>query len=164
MYGYADFSKCRKFRYKLMRKWILGNHKAVFIMLNPSTATASTLDPTVKRCLDYAKRWGCRELTVVNLFALRSTDPDALKRVNDPVGPRNMEVLRAVINGVKKDDFLVCAWGTRGGLHGQDQAVLNVIRSCRKQGLALRVTKRGHPEHPLYLPKDLTPEPYASRA
>ena len=84
----AVFSPCQRFRYTLMREWSDGP-KLMFEMCNPSKATAEISDPTVTRCIGHAKRLGFGGLWVGNIFALRSTDPDLLYEVEDPIGPEN---------------------------------------------------------------------------
>ena len=49
----------------------------VFVLLNPSTATATIDAPTIPRSMVFAAL-GYRELTVVNLFAIRATKPKDL--------------------------------------------------------------------------------------
>lgn len=88
----AEISPCGQYRYKLMRSilQVVGWDKpALFIMLNPSTADADIDDPTVRRCIGFAKREMCSSLTVVNLYALRATDPRQLMKHQNPVGPLN---------------------------------------------------------------------------
>ena len=154
--GTARFSECGRYRYDLRREWLVGEGAACFVMLNPSTADEQHDDPTVVKCIRYAMGWGYRELHVLNLFALRSTDPKALYRADDPVGPENDDTFRRVLPRCRA---VVCAWGNHGVLHGQYLAALAIMREhCRPQALA--ITKEGHPQHPLYLRADLLPEPY----
>ena len=82
----AEFSKDRKYRYRLWREWNKTKPAVLFVMLNPSTADELVLDSTVSRCLSFAKEWGYGRLEVANLFALRATDPKELNKVEDPVG------------------------------------------------------------------------------
>ncbi len=58
-------------------------------MLNPSTADETQEDPTIRRCLGFAKSWGFDRLIIVNIFAFRSTNPDALYSQVDPIGVGN---------------------------------------------------------------------------
>jgi hypothetical protein len=157
--GRAEFSPDGVFRYTLERRWGRARvtHTCMFVMLNPSTADADKLDPTVNRCLRYAQHWGYTRLYVGNVFALRSTDPRALLTDPDPTGnPENDTALRWM---VRRSNLVVVAWGTRVS-RTRAQEVLSIIQSAGRTPHALRVTKDGAPGHPLYLPKTLEPEPY----
>lgn len=156
----AAFSPCRTYRYRLWRTWDATKPPLVFCMLNPSTADAEADDPTVSRCKERARRMGAGGLVVVNLFALRSTDPRALYRHVDPVGPDNDT---AILDAAGQGD-LVCAWGNHGKLHGRAAKVLALLLAAGLPALALRVSKDGHPSHPLYLPYDLQPKPFGVAA
>src|SRR5580693_7206992 len=79
-----------EYRYSLTRIWDSSLFPMVFIMLNPSTADHRNDDPTITRCRNRALRDNTAgRLVVVNLFALRATDPRALTRHPEPVGPGN---------------------------------------------------------------------------
>lgn len=158
MNGTAVFSDCGRYRYWLTRELADEGVKVAFVMLNPSTADAERLDPTVRRCVAYAQDWGASSLTVVNIFALRSTDPRALYHHPDPVGPENEGYIR---RAAREADFVICAWGTHGALHHQGEHTLQWITAAGAQPRALAVTKDGHPAHPLYLRADLPPVFYA---
>ena len=152
----AVLSYDRKYRYLLTRRWGPGL-TATFIMLNPSTADEAIDDPTIKRCIGFAARWGCAAISIGNLFAYRTKDPGLLKKVNDPVGPDNMRHLRALVAGAKSGTgYVVVAWGSLGGMMGQDEAFLNVSEHLIELR-ALRLTKKGMPEHPLYVPYSVEP-------
>lgn len=154
------------YRYELDRTWG-GGPVAVFVMLNPSTADASTDDPTIRRCMGYARAWGLAGIKVVNLYAFRSTDPAGLWTVDDPVGPDNDDVLRKVARDAAQREWpLVAAWGA----HARPDRVRAVMGLNRQMARAhcLGVTKNGAPRHPLYLRADaplrqwpVTPEPVA---
>lgn len=156
----ARLSDCGTYRYRLWRIWNPCVAPLVFCMLNPSTADAEVDDPTVSRCKERARRLGYGGLEVVNLFALRSTDPKALYRHADPVGPEN----DAAILAAAERGNLICAWGNHGKLRGRASAVLAMLRAAGLPALALRVSKDGHPSHPLYLPYDLEPQPFGAAA
>lgn len=143
----ADFL----YRYRLTRSWGPGK-QVVFIMLNPSTATAEVDDPTIRRCVGFAKAWGFESLAVVNLFARRATDPGVLYEVEDPVGPENDQHLLEVCS---KADLVVAAWGVHGAFRRRGDRVRDLLKLTTVHHLGL--TKDGHPRHPLYLPKTLTP-------
>jgi hypothetical protein len=151
-HGAAQFSEDGVYRYTLTRRWGAGR-RAVFIMLNPSTADADVNDPTVARCCRYARDWGMGQLLVLNLFALRSTDPRGLRTHPNPVGPENDHVFRAV----QREDLVVAAWGTHGAFGDRDAQVLGLLRERRVAVHYLRLTKNNHPAHPLYLPASLRP-------
>jgi hypothetical protein len=148
----ATFSLDRRHRYTLWRAWAPGP-RALFCMLNPSTADESVLDPTLRRCLGFAQRWHFAGFEVVNLFALRSTDPARLCEDADPVGPGN-DV--AIVEAARRAGVVVCGWGVHGTLRGRDAAVLELLAGVADL-VALRLTKGGAPSHPLYLPADLKP-------
>lgn len=153
--GGATFSSCGRYRYTLTRRWATGKLYACFVMLNPSTADASENDPTVRRCIDYATRWGYGGLVVVNIFAWRSTDPDALEGVDDPVGPENDA---AILDAAKGADMVIAAWGVASKLApARSRVVLDLFDARGVVPLALAYTKAGHPRHPLYLRADLIP-------
>ncbi len=149
----------RDFRPNLVERELAG--AVTFCMLNPSTADALKNDPTVARCCDFAKRWGFKRLIVVNLFALRSTSSAALKTDPDPVG--GPETDRYILKAAAESMRIVAAWGTHGVTRGRrDLAVLELLRSggFTDRLFALRLTKKGHPEHPLYIPAVTEPIPF----
>jgi hypothetical protein len=149
---FATVSACGRYRYTLRRK--LGGRpgRAVcFVMLNPSSADAEKDDPTIRKCLGFARRWGCAELVVVNLFAFRATRPRDLRAAADPVGRANRRHVRSAV-GRAKGGLVVCAWGTHGAWRGQDVAVRGWIREAGAAPVCLGQTKSGQPRHPLYVP------------
>ncbi len=144
----ALISSDGKYRYRLSRIWdgTIGN--VVFIGLNPSTADANLDDPTIRRCIGFAKDWGFGGLTMLNLFAYRATNPKELKKVADPIGPKNLNWLRFYAR-----QAIVCCWGSDPMAKDWSKEVLKLI----PRPMALAFTKDGHPRHPLYLKKSLTP-------
>src|ERR1019366_833740 len=88
----------RPYRYSLWRRVGESRRRVLFVMLNPSTADAIVDDPTIRRCMGFARTWGFGELEVCNLFAYRSPCPSALLRAADPVGPSNDRALRRLRN------------------------------------------------------------------
>jgi hypothetical protein len=148
----AVLSKDRKYRYRLTRDFGVGNGACCFVMLNPSTADEHVNDPTIRRCIDFAKRFGCGSLEVVNLFALRATDPKALRIEGaGAIGPDNDQHIAEACNA---SHIIVCAWGNHGSYLDRAKDVLAVIRA--QQGAspqALKINRStGQPAHPLYLP------------
>jgi hypothetical protein len=103
----AMLSDDGKYRFALTREWDADKPTLVFVMLNPSTADAYTDDATIRTCIALAKRWGYGGLCVVNLYALRATDPAALLAAADPVGKNNDIAISAAASG--RD--VIVAWG-----------------------------------------------------
>jgi hypothetical protein len=165
MRSHAIYSPCQRYRYALKHEWERNGLNSmactVFLMVNPSSATACATDPTVARCIGYAKRWGMSSVVVLNLFALRSTDPQGLLACEDPCGPEND---RLIAEYAAKTDGVVCAWG--GPYSPKALGVLVRTRAIRVRKLlagrltCLATAKGGEPRHPLYLKSDLLPVEY----
>jgi hypothetical protein len=148
----AIISACGQYRYTLSRdseNWATGA-PAVFLMLNPSTADAMIDDPTIRRCRKFSDRWGMNGIVVVNLYALRSTDPAGLWEHKDPVGPANDAYLLHIAHSAKQ---VICAWGANARQDRVEQ-VVQVLRAAGAKMLCLGVTKQGMPKHPLYIRGD----------
>lgn len=153
--GGTVFSPCRQYRYELWRKWgSLSSTYAMFVGLNPSTADETTDDPTIRRCIAYAKAWGYGGLCMTNLFAFRATDPKVMMAADDPVGPDNDEHLHSAASSA---GVVVAAWGVHGTFGGRHRTVRDRLQNLHY----LRLTKDGHPGHPLYLPANLRPVRWA---
>ena len=151
----AEFSPDRVYRYILRRRW---NPKPPigFILLNPSTADETQDDPTIRRCIGYAKALDAGGLVLGNLFALRATDPRELRSAVDPIGPGNDSAIFFLVEELK-DTPLICGWGNHGTLEKRGNAVLRHLRQLQARAMALALTKIGEPAHPLYLKADLRP-------
>lgn len=170
---HADISSCGRYRYLLEREWRgthdrknwewlgvrdgageeLGHPKtALFVMLNPSTADEDVDDPTIRRCVGFAKTWNYEALAVVNLFAYRATKPKDLFAAGDAIhGPRNQEVIE---RAVRDAGIIICAWGAHGDEY-QGETVRGWMHM--KRHYALGFTRDGKPRHPLYLKADAVP-------
>ena len=122
----------------------------MFIGLNPSTANVTNDDPTIRRCIGFAKSWGYGALCMTNLFSFRTVDPKILRETTFPVGSKNNQVLTIFAMSAK---VVIAAWGVNGKLNNRDKEVKALI-PCMHY---LRLTKEGYPSHPLYLPKTLQP-------
>lgn len=146
----AILSDCAKYRYMLYRQWDQ-NPAMVFIMLNPSTADHEFDDPTIKRCMEFAKREGCGGIVVANLFAYRATDPRELKCVADPVGPDNPFYLSGVLMSAGP---IVVAWGAKGSYLSRADRVAEHAARMRRPLMCLDMNKDGSPKHPLYVAGD----------
>lgn len=150
------FSPDRVYRYTLVHRWPglfdQTQRLACWIALNPSTADENRLDPTLRRIRGYSMKWGYTGFVMLNAFALRSTDPRALTRVDDPVGPENDAWL---LRETEKADRVFCCWGAHARLGGRQEALLRLLKD--RPLYYLRLTSGGFPCHPLYLPGDLEP-------
>jgi hypothetical protein len=148
----AHISPDGKYRYCLCRVWDDQKDRVLFIGLNPSTADAAKDDPTVRRYLGYAQSWGYGGLYVGNLFAFRATEPAAMLKAADPVGPDNDRWLRAL---ARRATMIVACWGD-DGRHLSRSAT---IRAWLPRLHAVKLNQSGEPAHVLYLPADLPPFP-----
>lgn len=149
----AELSEDGRYRYKLERVWDDAEPLALFVMLNPSTADAEVDDPTIRRCIGFARRWGYGGVLVGNLYAYRATRPSELDDADDPIGRRNEEALYEL---VRRAGLIVAAWGAqpaRGGYVWREGSIANGPLYERVVW-ALGLTKAGHPKHPLYVPGD----------
>lgn len=115
----ANFSRCRAYRYTLWRTWNTGlftyagkpDRYVNFICLNPSTADEVADDNTIRKCVKFAKTWGYPAMCVTNLFAYRSTDPEAMKLVAEPIGEDNDYFLE---NTAVNAALVIAAWSQHG--------------------------------------------------
>ena len=139
----AVLSPCRQYRYALWRKWADGP-QVLFVMLNPSTADESVDDPTIRRCISFAKAWGFGSLSVGNLFALRTPNPGQLIEHSSPIGDENDQWLRKLQDSAA---LTVAAWGNSGRLNNRSASVAQILSKPHTLGL----TKIAEPRHPLYV-------------
>lgn len=144
----ARISDCGRYRYLLRRTWDHGTPRALFVMLNPSTADAEIDDATIRSCIRLSKGLGYGSFEVVNLFALRATDPAELQRATDPVGADNDGVIEGALG---RCDLAICAWGAHQMAENRASSVKSLLRSRRPAVFCLGTTKAGAPKHPLYI-------------
>ena len=154
----ALISECGQYRYRLSRRWNKSLPCCLFIMLNPSTADAELDDPTIRRCIAFAKSWGYGKLYVGNLFAIRTSRPAKMKKAIDPVGPDNCHHLQRMARKVARSGGVcVAAWGGHGIHENQDQIVVQWLRNIDIQLHYIKLTIKKTPCHPLYLKGSLKP-------
>ncbi len=149
----ATLSDCGKYRYELRRVWDTSKGLVNFIGLNPSTADATKDDPTLRRCINFARDWGYGGLIMTNLFAYRLTDSRQLKKVAEPIGPCNE---KHQFDAAWDAEIVVACWGCHG--MAKEEGEQTRVRMKLHLGMTLkciRLTSEGAPEHPLYLPADL---------
>jgi len=148
----AVLSPCGRYRYRLWRRWDATKPRVVFVMLNPSTADASVDDPTIRRCMGFARTWGAGAIEVVNLYAFRATDPRDLCDAGgaggvDVRGPERDAHLAAAFAGA---ETIVVAWGAHALGEIAARRVLALIPEGARV-VCLGKTRSGAPRHPLYL-------------
>lgn len=149
----AIISECQQYRYQLIRQWDLEKPLVLFIGLNPSTADAELDDPTIRRCIGFAKREGFGGLIMANLFAYRATSPTDMKNSQNPIGNLNDDWLNKSINECKA---VIACWGSHGNHLDRHIAVSNLLKSYSPTTpiLCFGKTKERQPKHPLYLASD----------
>lgn len=151
----ARFSRCRQYRYSLERKWRmpdLSKRRVLFIGLNPSTADHRQDDPTIRRCVGFARDWGFSELEVVNLFAFRATYPGDLKQASDPIGKRNDYWIRRCHAAA---DLAIACWGNDGEFLQRADHIVAMFDDLH----CLNLNRSLQPAHPLYQRADQSPKP-----
>ena len=152
----AYFSQCGLYRYLLWRRWAHGSkvRQAMIIGLNPSMADEFQNDPTIRRCIQFAKDWGYGGLVMANVFAYRATRPVDLFAAKDPIGCKNDRLIQDVL---KDCDVVIAAWGNHCPTERQ-----NAIAAMIEEPLyCLGCNQNGSPKHPLYLPKTTKLRPYS---
>lgn len=154
----ATISACGCYRYDLTRETGEGAGSVLWVMLNPSTADATENDPTICKCIGFAKRWGFARLKVVNLFAFRATNPAELRNTDAPI---DVENIRALLVESTVHDRVVFAWG--GGLkHAKGNLwIAEYAASLFREARCFGINGDGTPKHPLYLKYDTKLVPYA---
>jgi hypothetical protein len=146
----AKLSDCRNYRFALWRTWDDSKPFAMIVGLNPSTADEVKDDPTLTRCINFAKSWGYGGVCMTNLFAYRATDPKDMKAQNDPIGANNDIWLNKLANDA---GIVVAAWGNDGRYLSRSKMVVEMLPNLHY----LKMNKSGEPAHPLYLKADLIP-------
>ena len=151
----ATFSPDRVYRYHLWRTWAPGP-RLVVIGLNPSTADETVDDPTIRRCLGFARSWGLVGLDMLNLFAFRATDPRGLRSAKDPVGPHNIRTLLQFVGVGAPELVVLAAWGANTLARPRGVAL---ARMCPRL-VCLARNADGSPKHPLYARGDSSYRPW----
>lgn len=149
----AIFSPCRVWRYVLWRTWDKERKHVAFIGLNPSTADEENDDPTVRRCIRFAQKWGYGGMYMLNIFAFRATDPKVMKAAKYPIGEENDYYLKIYHD---KSVLTVACWGIHGAFMSRGKQVSQTLHGIKCFG----IVKNGEPKHPLYLRSDSELEVY----
>ena len=142
-----------------------GKNPLICIGINPSTAEPDNLDNTLKSVERIALGNGFDSFIMFNVYAQRATDPDAMEKTcNQALHRENLEAFRYVLS-ISEKPAVWAAWGTI--IEKRDY-----LRLCLKDMLAAgkeygtkwycagKVSKKGHPHHPLYLRKDEKIRPF----
>lgn len=156
----AVLSDDEVYRYELHRCWDPRVPSVLWIMLNPSKADAEDDDPTIRRCIGFAKTWGYGGIVVCNLFAFRATKPEKLIGATDPIGPEN----DAHLFEAARNRRVIAAWGTSVPTYWRHRPAA-IAAQLRQAGVDLHhvgLTKDGHPRHPLYLRGDTQPSRWSA--
>lgn len=154
----AVFDLTNRYRYLLWRTWDRHAGVATFIMLNPSAADAESDDPTIRRCVAFARSWGFGGLRAVNLFGYRASQPQALRVVPDPFGPDNDHFVE---NSCRDADMLIAAWGNHGLLLDAATRIAELVPDTT---YCLGLTRLDQPRHPLYVRSGCIPTPFRPQA
>ena len=147
-----------KYRYMLWRIWQKDLPLFVIFMLNPSTADHLENDTTVTGIMGKARTLGFGGILVINLFAYRATSPEDMKKQKNPKGDHNDLVIKTVLE--QNPEYILCAWGTHGNHQNRDKEAICAIKKAKAKPFALRLSKHGMPEHPLYKKLELMPGPW----
>jgi hypothetical protein len=156
--AWAVLSQCRTYRYRLVRVW--DSHKPRLGVVGHSWSTTNEWrgDPAVRRCIGFARAWGYGGIDIGNLFGLQAAGPRKLASVTDPIGPDNDAHLAAMCTD---NDLVLLAWGAHADpsrARSVAQMLWRLSEHCGGSLAVLGWTERGQPRHPLYVPKDATPE------
>ena len=149
----AIISKDKIYRYKLSRTWDSTKPTILFIGLNPSIANENVDDPTITRCINFAKDWGYGTLLMANLFAFRSTYPKDIYLIDDPIGKDNDHY---ILECVKQSDLIIACWGNNGTYMNREKVITELVPNL----YCLQKNKNGTPHHPLRLPRNIDPVPF----
>lgn len=144
----AVISPCGRYRYLLRRVWDHDRPRALFVMLNPSTADAEIDDQTIRSCTRLGKACGHGSFEVANLYGWRATNPDELSTVDDPIGPDNDRIADAAIN---RCDLVICAWGAHPISGRRNRRMWELTNYRVPAAFCFGKTKAGYPKHPLYI-------------
>jgi hypothetical protein len=156
--AWTVLSQCRTYRYRLVSEWDSRRPRLGVVGHSWSTTNEWRSDATVRRCIGFARAWGYGGIDVGNLFGLRAAHPRKLASVADPIGPDNDAHLAELCGD---NDLVLLAWGA-DACPDRARAVAQMLRhlseSCGGSLAVLGWTESGQPRHPLYVPKDSTPE------
>ena len=142
-----------------------GKNPLICIGINPSTAAPGALDNTLKSVERIALGNGFDSFIMVNVYAQRATNPDAMEKTCNPrLHQENLAAFRYVLSISDKP----AVWAAWGAIIEKRDYLADCLRDMVEAGqeygadwyCAGAVTKKGHPHHPLYLRKDEKIKPF----
>lgn len=137
-------------RYALIKE---GKNMLYVFGINPSTATDTDSDPTMRRVVGFVDNNGFDGFAMMNLYPLRSTDPNALPRnIDFELHKKNLQKIKDIIGSNKNPNVLLA--------FGNTINVAPYLKDCLKDIVDLlqplnpkwkqigEPTKMGNPRHP----------------
>lgn len=146
--------------HRLFLSWVWDRARPMLVafMLNPSTATHEVLDPTIAGLVKRARAWGYGGVIVINLFAIRATDPRDMLKAADPIGADNDAVIEQTLrDALDAGSVVIAAWGKHGNHRNRAAQALDIARRVGVQLHSLQINGDGTPKHPLYVRHDIRP-------
>ena len=140
----AKISIDKKERYSLKREWDKSKNKILYIMLNPSLADDNNDDPTIRRLINFSKKFNYGGFLVGNIYSTISPNPKEVDK-SDGISDKNLVELLKLINQVEE---IVYAWGNNAY---EPELLKDLVSNPKCFGKNLN----GSPKHPLYLPKNI---------
>ncbi len=147
----AVYDDQRSRRFQLIRDWTTTPKPRTLnlIGLNPSNAGAVRDDPTSRKGVGFATRWGFTRLVMTNLYATIATDPWDLPRWSGYDYDNEGHLQKTM----READLVVVAWGSVGS-----RALLKKIefpeilhwfnQFVRRDLYCIGTTRDGSPLHP----------------
>lgn len=127
--------------------------------INPSTAKPNKLDNTVRRVDRFAKDNGYDGYIMINIYPQISTDPKNIHTKSDRIYyEKNLEILKDIFEAYPNADMWA-AWGTlietRDYFYQGLKDIYDLMKDYNLNWIHFnKLTKAGHPRHPLYLKAD----------
>ena len=155
-------SKNKKYRWSLSFKISKSEKEIIFLGLNPSLSDSIYVDNTTKKIIKICKKYNYGKLTILNLFALISKNPNKLLIHKKPVGYLNNNFINKSLKywSENKNCHLWLGWGNNGIFFNRNKKVSKKIMnfySTKKENfvnplgpLFIKKTKKLNPIHPLY--------------
>ena len=145
MLKFAEFSKDKKHRYYLSRKWS-ENEQVLYVLLNPSKANNIKNDHTINRLITISKNLGYGGFEVVNLYTIINPKRNKLYEKKRKFSEKNKKLIAKL---VARHKTIIYGWGAT---ENEPNWLSNIVKSP----LCFNINKNGTPKHPLYLKKEST--------